>query len=423
MSAIVVRDLGKRFRKLDRGRPSTLKGLFLSGHRGGKSEYFWGLRHVSFGIAPGRAVGVVGRNGAGKSTLLRMIGGVIRPDEGAVEISGRIGALLEIGAGLTDDLSGTENIYVMGVVAGMLRDEVEARFNDIVAFSELGDFIDRPVRTYSTGMKMRLAFSVAVHVEPEILLIDEVLVVGDQAFQAKCMERVKAIRDAGCTIFLVSHDPGQIRELCDEVLFLKEGRVVAYGPTEETMALFESSMVEESVDTAMLSLPQTARSLEHNVNRYGSREAEIGAVELRSVEGKPIKAIRGGEGLMVLFHYRSEQTIDPVVALVAIYAPDHSCCVEINTLYAGLALHSGPEEQMLSVSFDRLDLAEGAYFVTVGLFSGDWHHCYDYHAEVYPFAVIGDRIDKGYLRPPVRWSTKRLSGAPALSLEQGLIKP
>ncbi len=404
MSSIVVRDLGKRFRKLDRGRPSTIKGMFLSGYRGGKAEWFWGLRHVNFGIAPGRAVGVVGRNGAGKSTLLRMIGGVIRPDEGHIRIRGRIGALLDIGAGLTDDLSGRENIYLMGVVAGMLRDEVEARFEDIVDFSELGDFIDRPVRTYSTGMKLRLAFSVAVHIEPEILLIDEVLVVGDLAFQAKCMARVKAIRDSGCTIFLVSHDSQQIRELCDDVLFLRQGSVVAYGPVEETMALFESSMEEDAARSPAPLLPQTARELVHNVNRFGSGEAEIGRVELRDGASAPTGCIASGSTLAVHFAYRSEQPLDSVIAIVGIYTPDLSCCLEINSVDGGLHLASGPQEQGVTLWLDRLDLAEGEYFVTVGLFSDDWRQVFDYHAEAYPLQVTGQVMNKGVLCPPHSWS-------------------
>lgn len=404
MSAILVQDLGKRFRKLDRGRPSTLKGMFLSGHRGGKPQWFWGLRHVNFGIAPGRAVGVVGRNGAGKSTLLRMIGGVIRPDEGTVKIDGRIGALLEIGAGLTDDLSGVENIYLMGVVAGMLREEVAARFDDIVAFSELGDFINRPVRTYSTGMKMRLAFSVAVHVEPDVLLIDEVLVVGDHAFQAKCLSRVRAIRDNGCTIFLVSHDAEQIRALCDDVLYLREGRVVAYGPVEETMALFESTMDEAIAATPAEPLPQTTRELQHNVNRFGSREAEIGNVELLDRDGRQTDAISSGRGLVVRFGYRAAKPMKDVIALVAIYTPDQTCCLEINSLEAGLSLAPCPGEQSISLTIERLDLAEGEYFVTVGLFSADWQQALDYHAEVYRLRVSGQRSSKGYLRPPAAWN-------------------
>ncbi len=410
MSAIVVRDLGKRFRKLDRGRPSTIKGMFLSGYRGGRPEWFWGLRHVNFGIAPGRAVGVVGRNGAGKSTLLRMIGGVIRPDEGSIKIRGRIGALLEIGAGLTDDLSGRENIYLMGVVAGMLREEVKARFEDIVSFSELGDFIDRPVRTYSTGMRLRLAFAVAVHIEPEILLIDEVLVVGDLAFQAKCMARVKAIRDRGCTIFLVSHDSEQIRQLCDDVLFLRKGSVASYGPVEETMALFESSMDEEAAAAPAPApapaniMPQTARILEHNVTRFGSYEAEIGRVELLDGNGEQVGSIAAGGALSVRFSYRSQQPIDEIVALVGIYTPDLTCCLEVNSIEGELSLASGPSERTVALAIDRLDLAEGDYLVTVGLFSADWHTVFDYHSEAYPLNVRGQAMNKGVLRPPLAWN-------------------
>jgi lipopolysaccharide transport system ATP-binding protein len=260
--SIYVESVGKVFRNVDRGRASTLKALFLTRPGGSDREKSWGLRDVTFGVAPGRAVGVVGRNGAGKSTLLRIIGGVTRANEGRVRIKGRIGALLEITAGLTDDLTGRENIFLMGVIAGMLHSEVDAQFEDIVAFAELAESIDRPVRTYSTGMKMRLSFSVAVHGHPEVLLIDEVLAVGDAAFQAKSFERIRSIKDSGCTIFLVSHDAEQIRALCDDVLFLRHGRVVAFGPTEETLALFEASMEEVVVHAIMDALPQPSATLE-----------------------------------------------------------------------------------------------------------------------------------------------------------------
>lgn len=405
--AVVVENVGKRFRKQDRWRPSTFKGMIVNRHWRSGESWFWGLRNVGFHIAAGRSVGVVGRNGAGKSTLLRMIGGVIRPDEGRIQVAGRIGALLEISAGLTEDLTGRENIFLIGVIAGMTRAEVEGRFDEIVAFSELDEFIDRPIRTYSTGMKMRLAFAVAVHVEPEILLIDEVLAVGDAAFQAKCLDRIDMIKAAGCTIFLVSHDAGQIRSLCDDVLFLKEGRVVAYGPTEETMALYDA-MTDDAVASAhsATALPQTAPDPAQNVNRFGSREAEIGRVELIGADGLPTGGIRSGDGLAVRFAYRSERQIENVIALVGIYTADLTCCLEVDTLHDGPPVSSGPEERTMLLRFDRLDLPEGEYRITVGLFSADWHTVFDYHTEAYPFAVVGRPMKKGVLRPPLSWSTE-----------------
>ena len=403
--SIIVRDIGKHFRKIERGRPSTLKSLTLTRYKGGSRERIWGLRHVSFGVEPGRAVGVIGRNGAGKSTLLRIISGVTRPNEGSVRIHGRIGALLEISAGLSDDLTGRENIFLMGVIAGMTRAEVTARLDPIVEFSELQDFVGRPVRTYSTGMKMRLAFAVAVHVEPDVLLIDEVLAVGDSAFQAKCFERIRAIRAGGCTIFLVSHDIDQIREICDDVLFLRKGRVVAYGPADETIALYEASLDEAAIFQPIDAAPGPGPELEPNVNRFGSGQAEIAGVELTNNEGNPVSLIESGEGLTVRFTCSSRQPIDEVIALVGIYGADLTPCVEINSLEAGVHLGTGQASREISVNFNRLDLAGGQYFVTVGLFSSDWHNVYDYHAEAYPFTVSGALNTKGYLRPRVQWAT------------------
>jgi lipopolysaccharide transport system ATP-binding protein len=401
---ILVSDVGKRFREIDRGRPSTLKGLFLSATYSRRKQ-FWGLRHVDFSIKPGRAVGVVGRNGAGKSTLLRIVGGVTRSNEGKVSLKGRIGALLEIGAGLTDDLTGRENVYLMGVISGMLRSEVEERLERIIAFAELADVIDRPVRTYSTGMKMRLAFSVAIHVEPDVLLIDEVLAVGDGAFQQKCLERVRAIKASGCTVFLVSHDPEQIRAICDDVLFLREGRMVAYGPMDETMALYEAS-IEEAAASAPVEAPiaRATTHLEQNVNRFGSREAEIRDVRLMNIDDQLTGSIVAGEGLRVRFSYSSPGRLDNIIALVGLYTGDLSVCMEINSLEEGLTLHSDTAEQTLTLDLLRLDLARGQYFVTVGLFSSDWKHVLDYHAEAYPLVVDGEATSKGCLRPPSNWT-------------------
>lgn len=238
---VIVRGLGKQYRHYHQDRPRTFQEVFQRGfHRIKPVEYFWALRDVSMTVAPGRMVGVIGDNGAGKSTLLRLIGGVGRPDEGGVTVRGRVSALLDLGAGFHPDLSGRENVFINGVINGLTRREVAKQFNSIVAFSELEEFIDSPLHTYSTGMEMRLAFAVATHTYPDVLLIDEVLAVGDQAFQRKCLERIAQFKAEQCTIILVSHDAGLVAKMCDEALWLQAGRVMAHGPVDEVVSRYNT---------------------------------------------------------------------------------------------------------------------------------------------------------------------------------------
>lgn len=233
---ILVKGVGKKYRRYHTDAPGTIHETLLRGFRKLMPyDQFWGLRQVDLSIPGGRTVGVIGRNGAGKSTLLRLIGGVGRADEGFIEINGRLGALLNLGAGFHPELSGRENILVNGVVGGLTKKEVRERFDAIVEFSELYDFIDSPLRCYSSGMQMRLAFSIAIHSAPDILLVDEVLAVGDVAFQNKCLERIRQLKAGGCTIVLVTHDTGMAESLCDEILWLRAGRVAAYGPTRSVI--------------------------------------------------------------------------------------------------------------------------------------------------------------------------------------------
>lgn len=405
--SIVVTNLGKQFTRQGIDRPSSLKETVLKGRRGLRAERFWGLHDISFIVPSGRTVGVIGKNGAGKSTLLRLIGGVGRPDEGSVQAHGRVGALLDLGAGFSDDLTGRENIYVAGVIAGMTRAEVEGRFDDIVAFAELEEFVESPIRTFSTGMRMRLAFAVAAHIDPEILLIDEVLAVGDLSFQRKCLERIAAFKAEGCTIFLVSHDSAQIRALCDEVILLRQGRLVAYGPTEEVMDQYEHSMEAlsdalTSDDIPDLDLPGE-RKLQINVNRFGSQELQIRAVRLLNLQGDPVESIRSGGGLIVEFDFTTNKTIAAPKASVGIHLPDGRACYDTNTAVANLELPNLEGEGMLRLSIDRLDLAGGIYFVNVGLYEQDWAYTYDAHWLVYPLRVIGPNSGKGFLNPPALW--------------------
>ena len=230
---IIVQELAKRFRRYHAERPRTLKEVLTRGfHRLKPVDHFWALRDVSFRVASGQMLGVIGSNGAGKSTLLRLVGGVGRPDRGGIQVNGRIGALLDLGVGFHPELSGRENVFISGVVAGLTRREVAQRFESIVDFAELQPFIENPLRTYSTGMQMRLAFAIAVHTSPDVLLIDEVLAVGDASFQRKCRERITQFKAAGCAIILISHETTMIQQLCDQALWLRGGRIVAHGSPE-----------------------------------------------------------------------------------------------------------------------------------------------------------------------------------------------
>jgi lipopolysaccharide transport system ATP-binding protein len=242
-SAIVVTRLGKQFRRYHPNRPSTVQEALARGTGRLRSvEKFWGLRDVSFQVEAGRTLGIVGANGSGKSTLLRLIGGVGRPDTGRVDVYGRIGALLDLSVGFHPDLSGRENVIMAGILSGLPRRAVVARLDAIVAFAELEASIDNPARTYSSGMLMRLAFATAMHTDPEILLIDEVLAVGDLAFQRKCRERLDMFKASGCTLLVVSHDSGTIMDMCEDALWLQSGQVAMHGPAAEVVPRYVAHM-------------------------------------------------------------------------------------------------------------------------------------------------------------------------------------
>jgi lipopolysaccharide transport system ATP-binding protein len=249
--AIIIEGLSKRFPMRLADRPMTLQEIFQRGTGSLRvSKHFWALKGVSFRVKPGHMVGVIGSNGAGKSTLLRIVAGVGRPTTGRVELKGRVGAILDLGVGFHPELTGRENVFVSGVTSGLTRREVTARFDSIVSFSGIEEFIDNPLRTYSSGMHMRLAFAVASHVEPEILLIDEVLAVGDYRFQEKCMKRLVHLRDSGCTGLIVSHAPEQLKRLCDRAIWLHDGRLVAHGSVEEVAARYLAAMDEPAANRA-----------------------------------------------------------------------------------------------------------------------------------------------------------------------------
>lgn len=242
--ALIVRDVWKRFRKAGVRGHTTLKTLFLRKETPKRKTvaFHQALREIDFEVPAGSAWGIVGPNGSGKSTLLKLITGIYRPDQGTITVNGKLASLIELGAGFHPEFTGRENVVLNGLVLGMSKKEILGRFDEIVAFSELNDFIDEPVRTYSTGMYMRLAFSIAVHVDPDVLLLDEILSVGDESFGRKCREKIQGFRDRGKTMLMVSHDMGSIERFCDHVLRFDSGRIVDEGPPGDVIARYRASV-------------------------------------------------------------------------------------------------------------------------------------------------------------------------------------
>ncbi len=351
-------------------RHDSLKDLVLSGGRRASYEVLWALNDVSYEFKKGRTYGLIGENGCGKSTLLKAIANILRPESGTVTVNGRISALLELGAGFHLDLSGRENIFLNGAILRLPREEIEARFDDMVAFSELEEFIDMPVKSYSSGMYMRLAFAIAVNVDPDILLIDEVLAVGDVAFQRRCFRRIKEYQAAGKTIIFVSHDANAVKDLCDEAILLDHGKIVASGqPMNIVSAYFELLSKKE----AARRIKSGEESADHDLSaakqkRYGFGAATIKEYSLVNAAGEPVKSIKSGDKVQVRVKIDFNDVIPNPVVGMTIHSATGLDVYGTNTSYNNTPISVKRAGDTIQAEFTwDAWLREGNYSISLGI--------------------------------------------------------
>ena len=411
--AIMADNLGKRYSLPDSDRAWTFQEAVVAlFRRGRRRNYLWALRGASFSIPRGRMVGIIGPNGAGKSTLLRLIGGLSEPDEGTLTTNGHVSGLLELGAGFHPDLTGRENVFITGVVGGLTRAEVAERFQRIVDFAELSRFIDSPLRTYSSGMYMRLAFSVAIHAEPDILLIDEVLAVGDQEFQSKCNQRIAEFRAGGATIVLVSHDARVVRELCDDALWIEDGAIVELGKAADVASRYMVHGETRRRTPRDFPAARTPGGVELRIdeNRLGSQEVSISGCRLRDEQGRSVADVARGGSFVIEIAYAAARPIEDPIFNVCVSDASGRICFETTAESRDIRIGPVHGPGSVIVGFAGVDLAPGAYFIDIGIYEKDWKYGYDYHWRAYSLTVHEAEGDQLYLsKNPMQasWSGDR----------------
>jgi ABC-2 type transport system ATP-binding protein len=385
--AVEVEQVSKRFR-LHKESTSSLKERVLRIGRNPAVD-FWALKDVSFDVAVGETVGLLGHNGSGKSTLLKCIAGILRPTGGRLRTVGRMAALLELGAGFHPELTGRENVYLNGSILGLSRVEIEKRFDDIVAFAELEKFIDEQVKHYSSGMYARLGFAVAVNVEPDILLVDEVLSVGDEAFQRKCIDKVKTFQREGRTILVVTHAADLVRQVCDRAVVLDHGEVVTVGPPGESVRAFRETLVRKGIDPGQ-DRPDLRRD----------RGLHITDVEIvYPEEGRT--ALLPGEALTVAIDINAAAPLDDVVAALEVYDPQGNRLLGTNTDLIGVDLGTVAGAQRVAFRFGAVPLLDGTYDLALGLHTHDGGLEYDHREGVDSFSVMNPGRTQGSVHFPV----------------------
>lgn len=372
---------------------------FLQG-RDNSREELWALKDVSFAIERCKTLGIIGPNGSGKSTVLKLITRILEPTSGHIVVQGRVSALIELGAGFHPDLTGRENVYLNGSLLGFSRKEMEAKFDSIVGFSELEKFIDVPIKHYSSGMHMRLGFAVAIHVDPDVLLIDEILAVGDQAFQQKCLGKISELKSQGVTILFVSHDLEAVRNLCNSAIWLENGVVQERGTTERVIDSYRNNVT--AITEARLSRERRIRDDE---NRWGSGEIEITDVWFLDAQGRERGVFKTGEKMIVRLKYHAHTKVNQPVFGVAIYSSDGVHINGPNTKLSNYAVESVEGSGEIDYIMEILPLLVGSYELSAVVYDQDCLHAYDHQHRMHSFIVQQGAMKERYglIYIPCEW--------------------
>lgn len=404
-NAIEVRHVTKTFKVyLDKGRTLKEKILFQNRRQHEKRTV---LNNISFNVRKGEAIGLIGQNGCGKSTTLKLLTRIMYPDLGTIEMTGRVSSLIELGAGFHPDMSGKQNIYINASIFGLTRKEIDARLDDIIAFSELEDFIDNPVRTYSSGMYMRLAFSVAINVNADILLIDEILAVGDANFQAKCFNKLFELKKSGITIAIVAHDMSSVERLCDRAIWIKDGLIVMDGtPRDVTFHYLDNVLGrgQEKQDIKSDAIAPdiiTNEALHHK--RWGSKKIFIEKVMLFDQEKNYITCFKTGETISFYVKYKNQSTTEPFTIGIGITRSDGVKVYGTNTMIDGLSQKCIPQEEgEILFQIPQSFILPGTYYLDIALVEENGE-ALDYWQEALLFQVYSSKRDEGMVRIPHKW--------------------
>ena len=439
--AIELVNVSKIYRRYGGKQFSTLKSALLQRsilRELQPSETFPALTDVSFAVPKGATYGVMGRNGSGKSTALKLVAGITKPTSGTVRVEGRISALIELGAGFHPEISGRENVFINGIMLGLTKREIQERFDEIVDFAELREFIDAPVKTYSSGMYMRLGFAVAINVNPDVLLVDEVLAVGDEGFTHKCLDKFAEFKRSNKTILLVTHSLNLIERFCDEALWLDGGRAMSHGDPKRVVGAYLTKVEEgeekllaqttaraveeasrpgrdrpegldgqESRDSqeqpSELPVDPTSDMFQATEGRWGSREVEITDVTFLDRAGQPSFVFHSGDPIAVRIKVRATQPVDDFVFGFGLFNADGICCYGTNTYLEQLTPQRLIGDAEATFAIESLDLVEGTYKLDIAVHKVDGFP-YDYHRLLYTFRVKSRVHDVGIYRPRHHWT-------------------
>lgn len=400
MIAISVKDVHKSFKiYYDKGQSFKEKILFRNRNKYENREV---LKGVSFDVKKGEAIGLIGKNGCGKSTLLKLMTQIIYPDKGSIKMNGRISSLIELGAGFHPDMSGRENIYTNASIFGLNRKEIDERIKQIIDFSELEEFIDNPVRTYSSGMYMRLAFAVAINVDADILLIDEILAVGDANFQAKCFNKLREIKASGTTIVIVSHALGQIEQICERSVWIEDGKIKKEGSPRDVHPYYLDFMGNKNTVNNQQQMDDIDKDDSQNKNRWGNGDITITKICFFNSDDKECYNYKTNDNIKIKIDYQRKKIIDDVVIGIGIFRNDGLQCYGTNTQIDRWNDIKLNDTGTIECDIENVNLLPGVYTVDIALHKEDGF-AYDYWKKSKQFTIHSEFLDVGVCRLKHKW--------------------